>query len=333
MTALLYHPTQNEIDHAAEQMTVHYTRDAKRIERAKDLIAAGAVEYTFSDWVAQFGIQPFENSTVTGWAVRSLTKAQHHDPENPEPTHYAVTSTSCSCYDHMLRASAIGACGEHMITVRPACKHIYAVQMYLRIIAAKLDGAVKDQTSAVYAVEMRDRLYGVFDRQSDVAICGALYVARTDSYRPDTSQDAADFSRWLAAQPVAVEAVDWFPGGLLEKVLREAPEKLTLRADVVYGSPRIYTFAGYRYDGGTWVHLDQADRQRFNETAWDNLLRECGFIMPGRPVKQNGLAYHYLLERGDNSQAHHALHAAAGEYIERRACRRMFEADLNGGQI
>lgn len=336
MTAL-YIPTQSEIDHAAEQMTVTYTRDAKRIERAKDLIAAGAVEYTFSDWVAEFGIQPFENSSVTGWAVRSLMKTMHRDPENPEPTHYAVTSTSCSCYDHMLRASAIGTCGEHTITVRPACKHIYAVQMYLRIIAAKLNGMVADPNGAAYLVEMSNNQYGVFDRQSSDPICAAVYVARTDSYRPESSQDAADFARWLAAQPVAVEAEcftgePWFPGGLLEKVLREAPDKLTLRADVVYGSPRLYTFSGYRYEGEKWVHLPHEDRQQFNETAWDNLLAACGFIMPGRPVKQNGLAYHYMLERGDASQEHYSLRAACTEYQERKATRRMFEAD-QGSQL
>lgn len=330
MTAL-YIPTQAEIDHAREGMTVSYTGDTARIDRAAQMLAAGAVNYTFSDWLAEFGIDPYPNSTATGWAVRSQRSTRRRDSEEPE--FYAVTSTSCGCYDHMLRASAIGACGEHTITVRPACKHIYAVQMYLRIVAARLDAEIKAQAGSVYAVEMRSGLYGVYDRLSDVAICGAVYVAKTDSYRPETSQDAADFARWLAAQPVAVEASQWFPGGLLEKVLRGAPDKLTLRADVVYGSPRLYTFAAYRYDGGKWVNLEYADRQQFNETAWDNLLRACGFIQPGRPVKQNGLAYNYMLERGDNTQVHYGLSAAAGEYVERRACRRMFEADQADGQL
>lgn len=330
MTAL-YIPSQAEIDHAREDMVVHYTGDTARIDRAAQLLTAGAVNYTFSDWLAEFGIDPYPKSTVTGWAVRSQRSPRRGDSEEPE--FYAVTSTSCGCYDHMLRASAIGACGEHTITVRPACKHIYAVQMYLKIIAARLDAEIKAQAGSVYAVEMRSGLYGVYDRLSDVVICGAVYIPKTDSYRPETSQDAADFSRWLAAQPVAVEASEWFPGGLLEKVLREAPEKLTLRADVVYGSPRIYTFAGYRYDGGKWVHLEHDQRQQFNETAWNNLLAACGFIMPGRPVKQNGLAYHYLLERGDASQEHYSLSAACTEYQERKAPRRMFERDLGDGQL
>jgi hypothetical protein len=327
----LYQPTQAEIDHAAEAMTVAYTGDSARIARAAQLIAAGAVEYTFSDWTAEFGIQPFADSTVTGWAVRSQRNTRRQDPEEPEPTHYAVTSTSCGCYDHMLRASAIGNCGDQTITVRPACKHIFAVQMYLRIIAAKLDAAVSDPESAVYLVEMRDRLYGVNDRLTDAPICGALYIPKTDSYRPEGSQDAADFARWLGAQPVAVDAAQWFPGGLLEKILRSAPDKVTLRADVVYGSPRIYTLSGYRYDGGTWVHLEHAERQQFNEGAWTNVLAACGFIQPVRPVKQNGLAYHYILERGDNSQEHYGLGAAAGDYAERQATRRMFERDMDGG--
>lgn len=329
----LYQPTQTEIDHAAEAMTVAYTGDARRIDRAVQLIAAGAVGYTFADWTEEFGIPPFANSTATGWTVESQRGQRRQDPENQEPTHYPVTSTACSCYDHMLRASAIGACGDQTITVRPACKHIYAVQMYLKIIAAKLDAAIKDEAAPLYATEMAAGNYGVFNRQTGDPICGAVYVSRSDSYRPETSQDAGDFARWLGAQPVAVEAAQWFPGGLLEKVLREAPDKLTLRADVIYGSPRLYTFAGYRYDGDKWVNLEYDQRQQFNEMAWDNLLRACGFIQPGRPVKQNGLAYHYMLERGDNTQEHYGLATACTEYQERKATRRMFERDMNGGDL
>lgn len=317
MTAL-YIPTQQEIDHAREGMAVTYTGDTARIERAAALIAAGAIDYI---------------SSGIGWSVASQRTTRRQDPEDPEPKAYMVTSTSCGCYDHMLRASAIGACGEHTITVRPACKHIYSVQMYLRIMAAKLDAAIKDDSSPLYAVQMRDSLYGVFDRRTSDPVCGAVYLPKTDTYRPETSQDAADFSRWLAAQPVAVEACEWFAGGLLEKVLRGAPDKVTLRADVVYGDPRLYTFSGYRYDGQKWVHLSYDERQQFNETAWNNLLAACGFIMPGRPVKQTGLAYNYMLERGDNTQPHYSLAAACTEYQERKAVRRMWEADQSDGAL
>ena len=144
-----------------------------------------------------------------------------------------------------MRASAIGRCGDQQITINAACKHIYAVQLYLKIIALKFNETLSQPMSAAYAVEMRSNLYGVYDRLTDKAICGAVYCVRTDSYLPETGQDAADFARWLAAQPVQVA----LPGGLLEKVLRGAPDKVTLRADVVYGSPRIYTLSGYRYDG------------------------------------------------------------------------------------
>lgn len=314
----LYRPTQYEIDHAAERMTVAYTGDSKRIAKASQLIADGAVDYI---------------SHGIGWSVESQRSSRRQDPEDLEPLAYMVSATACACPDHMIRASARGQCGDQTITVRPACKHIYAVQIYLKIISRKLNEAARDECSGVYLVEMRDNLYGVFDRLTNAPICGAVYVVKTDGYRPETSQDAADFSRWLAAQPVAVEARQWFPGGLLEKIMRGAPDKLTLRADVTYGSPRTYTLAGYRYDGASWVHLEHGERQQFNETAWDNLLAECGFIQPGRPVKQTGLAYHYILQRGDNSQEHYALSAAAGEYVERRTTRRMFESDLNGGQL
>lgn len=310
MTSNLYIPTQPEIDHVREQMTVAFTGDGKRIERAAQLLAAGAMDYI---------------SNGIGWSVQSQRQTKRQDPQDPEPVAYMVSSTACGCYDHMLRASATGQCGDQAITVRPACKHIYAVQMYLRIIAAKLDEEISRPMGAVYAVEMRHNLYGVFDRMTDTAICGAVYVVKSDTYRPETSQDAADFSRWLAAQPVEVA----LPGGLLEKVLRGAPDKVTLRADVVYGSPRIYTLSGYRYEGERWVNLEYDQRQQFNETAWVNILAATGFVMPGRPVKQPGLAYHYMLERGTADQVHYGLKAGSAEYVEQQRVRRMLDGAQN----
>ena len=306
----LYQPSPAEIAAAAESMTATYAGDAGRIERAKQLIADGAVSYV---------------SNGIGWSVDSQRDSRKQDPQDVEPKNYLVSSVSCSCADHMFRAAAIGRCGDQQVVVNAACKHIYAVQILLRAISHKLHAALSQPMGPVYAVEMRHNLYGVYDRLTDKAICGAVYVVKTDSYRPETGQDAADFARWLAAQPV--EAA--LPGGLLEKVLRNAPAKLTLRADVMYGSPRIYTLSGYRYDGGTWVNLEYEDRQQFNETAWANLLAATGFVMPGRPVKQRGLSYHYLLERGTAETAgeHYGLKAGAVEYVERAAVRRMLEQE------
>ena len=318
MSTSLYRPSQQELDHAMEEMTIKYAGDAKRIFRARQLIEAGAVDYI---------------SQGIGWSVDSQRNKRQQDPEDIEPRHYWVSSTNCGCYDHLLRESAIGHCGDQQVVVHCACKHIFAVQMLLRIISARLNEAVSHIHSPAYLVEMRDNLYGVFDRATGEPICGAVYVVKTDSYRPEASQDAADFARWLAAQPLATEPAQWFPGGLLEQVLRGAPDKLTLRADVVYGSPTTYILSGYRYDGATWVKLEQEQRQQFNQGAWDILLRECGFIMPGRPVKQPGLAYNYLLVRGAADEKHYGLAARAGEYVERAAVRRMFEADLSGEQL
>ena len=229
-----------------------------------------------------------------------------------------------------MRASAIGRCGDTEVLVRAACKHILAVQLYLRLISAKLDAAIKAPFGSVYAIETRtDNVHAVFDRESDEVICGAQYLTRTDAYRPETGKDAAAFARWQAAQPVAV---DFSPGGLLQRILKTAPgATLALRADVVYGSPNQYTFCGYRMDGATWVHLEHAGRQQFNETAWLNLLQDSGWVMPGRPVKQPGIAYHYLLERGDATVEHFGLNAPSADELERRQQNRQFSAFLVGG--
>jgi hypothetical protein len=231
-----------------------------------------------------------------------------------------VTSHACGCYDHLNRASAVGQCGAEAVTVRPACKHIYAVQMYLRIIAARLDAEMTTPFSSVYGVETRTPgQFAVMDRLSDIAICGAVFVAKTATYRPETSQDAADFARWLGAQPQ-----EFFPGGLLEQILRSAPgDKLTLRADVYYGSPTQYTLSGWKYAGQPWQTVEYADRQQFTETGWAATLSATGWVQPGRPVKQNGMAYHYALERGSMDQVNYGPGAESLDMLEARRLRNM----------
>jgi hypothetical protein len=183
----------------------------------------------------------------------------------------------------------------------------------------------------VYGIETRTpNLFAVMDRLSDVAICGCTYDRTTDRYKPEKGTDAAEFSKWLFAQPT-----EFFPGGMLEQVLRNAPgDAVTLRADVIYGTPRTYTLSGYRYAGQPLVMLEYGDRQEFNDTAWHNQLEAYGFIMPGRPIKI-GIAYEYDLIRDSNSEPHHALNAATEQYIEAKRQEKALEKSgwltANGG--
>lgn len=300
MTSKLYTPTAQEIETAA---AAAMTGEAGRIQRAADLVAAGAVHYI---------------SQELGWAVMSQRNKRQQDPEDLEdledlePKFYTVCNSGCSCYDYLNRGAP--------------CKHVLAVQLLMRVLAVKFNELVSN--GGAYLVELSGSDYGLYDSETDEPICAAVYVSRSDTYRPTDSAAAAAFAAWLSAQPVAVAASEYFPGGLLEKILRGAPDKVTLKADVIYGDTRTYTLAGYRYDGGTWVRLEQEQRQQFNETAWNNLLSECGFIMTARPAKQPGLAYNYFLERGANDEKHYGLSAQAAEYLERNAVRRMFENDL-----
>jgi hypothetical protein len=311
----LYQPTQNEIDHAAEEMTLAYTKDTKRIERAAQLLTAGAVDYM---------------SNGIGWSVASQRNATTtQDPQDPEPLAYNVTSQSCGCYDHLNRSAARGQCGDQTVTVRPACKHIYAMQMYIKIIAAKLDGAMKAPFSGVYGIETSTaNVFAVYDRLTDVCICGAVYSLRSDTYRPQTGQDAADFARWLYAQPA-----EFFAGGMLEQILRNAPgDAVTLKATVIYGSERQYTLTGYRYESRVWALLDDRDRQDFTPESFAKTLVTCGWIQPGAPVKQAGLSYHYMLMRGTNATEHHGLTVATAEYVVNRKLAERFEREINGAQ-
>jgi hypothetical protein len=309
MTSKLYTPSAQEITAAA---SAAMTGEAGRIQRAADLVAAGAVSYL---------------GEGLGWSVASQRHLRRQDQQDPEPMHYQPSGDHCGCYDYLNRTPD---CNGY----REPCKHMIAVRLYMRVLAAKF-GELVGNGGGAYLVELSGSDYGLFDSKTDEPICGAVYVAKSDTYRPTDSAAAAAFAAWVAAQPVvdeaqplAVEATEWFPGGLLEKILRGAPDKLTLRADVIYGNPTTYILSGYRYDGGTWVRLEQDERQQFNVTAWNNLLAECGFIQPGRPVKQPGLGYHYLLERGTAEAKHYGLTAQAHEYVERAAVRRMFEAGL-----
>ena len=301
----LYIPSQTEIDHEVEQMVVKYTGDKARIERAAALLATGAVDYI---------------SNGIGWSVKSQAKPKPSDPADAEPIAYAVTSTSCGCYDFLNRVSAQGRCADEQVTVYAGCKHVWAVKLLLHIVSAKLDAAIKEPFSGVYAVETRfPGLFAIYDRLSDVCICGGKYIVKTDTYRPETSQDAADFARWLGAQPQ-----EFFPGGLLEQILRSAPgDKLTLRADVYYGSPTQYTLSGWKYAGQPWQTVEYADRQQFTETGWAATLSATGWVQPGRPVKQNGMAYHYALERGSMDQVHNGPGAESLDMLEARRLRAM----------
>jgi hypothetical protein len=313
MTAPLYTPSAQEI---ASASAAAITGEAGRIQRAAALVAAGAVSYL---------------GEGLGWSVASQRSQRRQDPQEPEPMHYTVSGDHCGCYDYLNRTPD---CNGY----REPCKHILSIRIFMRVLANKFGELISN--GGAYIVELSGGDYGLFDSKTDEPICSAVYVAKCDTYRPTDSAAAAAFAAWVAAQPVAVEAQplaveagEYFPGGLLEKILRGAPEKVTLRADVIYGSPTTYILSGYRYDGGSWVRLEQDERQKFNVTAWNNLLAECGFIQPGRPVKQPGLAYNYLLVRGAADQQHYGLTAQAAEYVERQAVRKMFEADLNGEQV
>jgi hypothetical protein len=310
----LYAPTTAEITAVADAMTLAYAADTKRIEKAAQLIAAGHVSYI---------------SNGIGWSVKSQRKAAvTTDPADQEPEAYAVTSTSCGCYDFLNRVSAQGRCADQQIKVYAGCKHVWAVRLYIHIIAAKLDEAMKAPFSGIYGMEMSDaNVFAIYDRASEIAICGAVYSIKSDTYRPQTGQDAADFARWLYAQPA-----EFFPGGMLEQILRNAPgDAVTLKTTVIYGAERSYTLTGYRYDGHVWVSLEDGDRQEFNKDGWAATLTACGWIQPGSPVKQTGLSYNYMLIRGTNAEEHYGLTAATQEYIVSRKIAKQFERDLEAG--
>ena len=48
--------------------------------------------------------------------------------------------------------------------------------------------------------------------------------------------------------------------------------------------------------------MEYTQRQEFNPAAWDAVLAVTGWALTSRPVKQAGVAYHYLLERANGDQ-------------------------------
>ena len=179
------------------------------------MLAAGAVDYVDNAW------QVDSQHKAPKWEPG----ADPVDAEDCDP--YRVTADHCSCYDHRLHPDL-------------PCKHQLAVKLYGRILIAQLDAAINDTNSGLYAIEASSPgIYYVMDRATDIDICAAYHVTRTGTYRPETSHDAAAFARWLVAHPA-----DFYPGGLLERLLRTAPgAKITLRADVYYGTIRTYTLS------------------------------------------------------------------------------------------
>ena len=120
---------------------------------------------------------------------------------------------------------------------------------------------------------------------------------------------------------------------MLERLLRTAPgAKITLRCDVWYGKPtRTYTLSAYRFDGAGWEDLAYTDRFEFNPAGWAATLAVTGWALTTRPVKQAGVAYHYLLERANGDQVKYELTGACGATVERERQERAFAMIEAGG--
>ena len=87
------------------------------------------------------------------------------------------------------------------------------------------------------------------------------------------------------------------------QILAQAPStcpRVSIVADVFYGSPRRYKLKGYAYGevGAITQRVtftDYADQTEFTEREFDQAMQHAGFHMPDRPYKNSGLQYTYVL--------------------------------------
>lgn len=211
MLPRIYKPGISEIDDACELLMARSPGESKRYILATKIVASGAISHT----------------DATGWTVASTSPAGRK-----AQTRYQVTPQSCTCYDH-----------QH---TGMACKHITAMQIFIRTLANSLDAAMQPRHSlaqataqgwkgmldgldpddaaaaAEYAAaqpsDTRIRVLpgnasnrrDLIDRATGQGICTAQQNPN-GAWRPCTAVDTVAWARWLGAQQqpaeVEVEAV------------------------------------------------------------------------------------------------------------------------------
>lgn len=207
MLPRIYRPTPDEVDTATEYFMVRSKGESKRYAAATSIVLSGAIAHDDTE----------------GWTVASTSPAGRK-----AQTKYHVTPQSCECWDHKHSGGM-------------ACKHILAMQIYIRCIANSLDAALAprhtpagatawgwkgmldglDPDDALAAAEYAaaqpadpriEVLPGngsnrrtLIDRETGLQVCTAQQ-SPNGQWRPCTAVDTVAWARWLGwQQPVEVE--------------------------------------------------------------------------------------------------------------------------------
>lgn len=214
----IYRPSADEVDAAAAQLIAKRPAEAARYGRATSIVIAGSIQH----------------NEHMGWTVASQDRKTNGEL-------YAVSAVSCECYDFRQ---------HHM-----ACKHIAALAIYGRVLAAKLNALMPALPEDLYFQVLRetgseaiaadaadaasiDPILGddtifivpgtqsnvrhLFDRVSGADICSAQQQP-SGCWRPLEAADTLDWARWLGAQQGENE------GAVV--VAQPEPEPRTLAAD------------------------------------------------------------------------------------------------------
>lgn len=208
MPARIYRPTETEVDDACATLLARTPGESKRYIKAAALVASGSIDH----------------SDTEGWTVASQSKAG-----SKAQVRYSLKPGACTCYDFIHHGGV-------------SCKHLDALAIYMRVIAAKMDASLRSPAAieatatatgwrmmaelgpddaiaaaeyvAAQPVDRRLEVLpgnasnrrNVYDRATHTGICMAQQQPG-GAWRPCNPVDTVAWVRWLGAQqPVEVEA-------------------------------------------------------------------------------------------------------------------------------
>lgn len=164
----LYQPTSTEIANVAASAKLRHPALGSRIDKAAELLLSGGLQLDTTAWA---------RGQMARWRIAS----QSHGGA------YVVCGLSCPCEDCRSNRAAY-------------CKHSIAVTLYLKILANRFNGNVR-QREIDLGVEDARHLHAYARKM------GYVQVQRVaNAYTFSDAASAVRYSTWLAAQrlPVAL---------------------------------------------------------------------------------------------------------------------------------
>lgn len=122
-----------------------------------------------------------------------------------------------------------------------------------------------------------------------------------------------------------VTKLEWAAMQRIRALMDAAPDhSLVLRVEVLFGDDgRHYRLMGHRLPGLPWEAYPHAELYPFTQALFDHTMRQAGWQLAERPIRQRNFCYNYVLSKGAGMG--YTLADLTGEDVDRAAQRKRFE--------